>query len=233
MVCRRMLLIGGPFWLWFVFNCIVVICSLVPIQSRRWTAPLVCYLSWQLIRSIHQTSRSLSEIYALHIYYSILYAVQVLYFSAREPATHECGLLRRLRTAFKTANDPRMLQLNIRYTGSPTVALTARLRLLLYSWSMCLGLIILNPHVGFGLAVPEGFKERCLISLISRILRHFFARVCMTVLAIYLPQTLLNTAHTLLAALFVCVLRVDEIREWPPLFDDIADIQSVGTFWSR
>lgn len=43
----------------------------------------------------------------------------------------------------------------------------------------------------------------------------------------------LETYHSILAIIFVCVLRIDEPEEWPPLFGNLLDAYSVRYFWSR
>ncbi|KAF4548136.1 MBOAT-like protein 4 [Elsinoe fawcettii] len=43
----------------------------------------------------------------------------------------------------------------------------------------------------------------------------------------------LDAAHTLMSILFVCLLRLDDAGDWPPLFGDLRDATSIRGFWGR
>lgn len=223
-----------PILLWILFDSIISVCILGSLRWRRWMIPMICYLSWQLLKSVRYMPRPLSEFWSLCVYYSIMYAVQHLYLSGLQLPIDENSTFDRLRHAHRITNNPRRLRFDSGYDTQHVITLANRVRLLPYSWSLCFGLIVLN-HYAVSMLTDHNLlhDKRWLRASSERLLYYFTVRACTTASAIYLPKALLNTVHTLLGSVFVYILRVDEAHEWPPLFGNLSDIRSIETFWSR
>ncbi|KAG8630174.1 hypothetical protein KVT40_001793 [Elsinoe batatas] len=111
------------------------------------------------------------------------------------------------------------------------------LKLTLYYLATCYLLPLIFPGALHPLLTDFAPSHRHLLRRmlygLSFTLHHLLLRAVFTILWPITSFIALDSAHTLMAILYVCVFRIDEAGDWPPLFGDVREVTSVRAFWAR
>ncbi len=231
----------------YVLANIVLITGLfVPILFRNafllpaWTMLVASFMS------IHQTNLPQS----MQSEFGILLIVTFLWFpwlihSRKEPLRvnngRGGGITRSLNTAYKIYNNPRQLSHVSKDPGAKKMTLLwfALQRLLQAAAFYLLGWMI-NRSLArvFASCTPDDFSpshQHFLRQLVSGSMTRHDLAVRASVLIYWLNGCIVppSVCHSLLSILFVAVLRIDDVDEWPPLFGNPCHAYTLRRFWGR
>ncbi|KAK6954625.1 hypothetical protein Daesc_004592 [Daldinia eschscholtzii] len=222
----------------------------LPANRRDAILPLI----WAVLAASMQDIRQLDWIPGFGYQFGMLVIITFLcspliFHTRKEPLKIEVkadgSLNWNLATAYKIYNNPRMLPINLeKYSKIPPVSNSRLVQFTLYRLLKAAFFVAIKIGLGFVMTpifstctledfspAREPIIRRLIYDTVS--LHDLGIRAFISTIWIFDSVSQLEISHALVGVLFVAILRVDELHEWPPLFGSPLEAYSLRQFWGR